>query len=113
MRLFANYTGPQTREHQLAQLALKAPYTDAAYGLADGGFDFISTVPQAADIPTYTQFTPLDRAASLFERVDRVDAGIDAGGTVTFRRRAMCRWRMMRRARTPRLRRHQEALRRR
>jgi hypothetical protein len=82
--LFANYTGPQTRAQQLAQLALKAPYADAAYGLADGGFDFTSDVPQAADIPTYTQFTPLTAQPLSSNVWTAWTPVLSPGGTVNF-----------------------------
>jgi len=82
--LFANYTGPQTRAQQLAQLALKSPYTDAAYGLADGGFDFTSMVPQAADIPTYTQFTPLTAQPVSSVVWSAWTPVLTPGGTVNF-----------------------------
>ena len=43
----------------------------------------LSRCRRRRDIPTYTQFTPLT-GQPVSSNVDRVDAGIDAGGTVTF-----------------------------
>jgi len=57
--LFAAYSNPQTRAQQIAQVALKSPYTDSAYGPVGGSHDYAATTAQASDIPAYTRFTAL------------------------------------------------------